>query len=370
LTLQSLSTANVDDLAPGEYFRARYEITFPEGVTPAATFTVTFPTASTSKIRILNSTITLGSSITTASSTVVVSDTNADAINDRVVITLGDVSNTFDNIQTSGDKILVYVTGLVANSTSRTASVILKGTLAYHANRQLVKDFLVDIVEPTNTLTMAGSTTNVDGGDVLTFTITVAPQATTNSPSYGMVITNTLPAEYTLVAGQTTVTGIAASKFTLVSGNSTGQTSVVLNVPVYEVSESPIVISVKITVSNLIAPGVVITNPVSVVYYSADEIATAKAYSLSANVKTTMSSPAVSGTINYSSLTETVKTQYSTSVDDLALGEELNFLVTYRFPEGSTSTSQLRFTVPQTTGSYLEMFSCTITSIGSSLSYK
>ncbi len=369
LTLQALSTANVDDLAPGEYFRALYTITFPEGVTPASTFTVNFPTATGTKMRVLNSTVTLGSSITSASSTVVVSDTNADSISDRVVVTFGDVTNNFDNVQNAGDRILVYVTGIVMNTDTRNAGVILKGTLNYHTNRQLVVNFLTDIVEPANTLTITGTPTSGDGGDTLTFTITISPTATTNSPSYGMVITNFLPAEYTLIAGQTTVTGIASNKFTLTSGNSTGQTSIGLTVPVYDVTEAPIVILYKVLLSNTITPNTQITNAVSGIYYSADEVATAKSYSLAGNVRITTATPSVSISLPFTSLTETARTQYSTTVDDLALGEDLNFLATYRFTEGTTPNTQLKFQVNQTDGSYLEMFSCTIAFIGSSLSY-
>lgn len=154
----------VPDLAIGETIDFTLTIIVPEGVTTNAVVTDQLPIGP-GYMEVLSATVdTIGGSITntTLPGTPVISDSNTDTINDRVVFDFGDITNQPDGVVDAGDQITMTVTARLLDNPGNMAIDTLTNnvTFTYGTGGPLTDDADVEVVEPNLGLAKSFGTVN------------------------------------------------------------------------------------------------------------------------------------------------------------------------------------------------------------------
>lgn len=129
-------------------------------------------------------------------------DTNGDGVNDRIVFNMGTIINTADaNGIGAADQFVVAIVARVLNTLPDTTPVNFDGdTLSNLAQitatglpTPLTASVDVEIVEPDLVIMKDTNTTSVDGGDTVTFTMTVDHTAASTSNAFDVSLGDLLP---------------------------------------------------------------------------------------------------------------------------------------------------------------------------------
>lgn len=154
----------VPDLAIGEEIDFTLTIIVPEGVTTNAVVTDQLPTGP-GYLEMVSATVdTIGGSITNTSlpGTPVITDSNADTLNDRVVFDFGDITNQPDGVVDAGDQITMTVTARLVDNPGNMAIDTLTNnvTFTYGTGGPQTDSADVEVVEPNLGLAKSFGTVN------------------------------------------------------------------------------------------------------------------------------------------------------------------------------------------------------------------
>lgn len=214
-------------LSPGETIMYVITLSIPAGQTPSLVISTTL---SPSTMQILNSTIYIGSNVNstkmnTGSSAAQVNaatgypgtvtfDMGQVLVSDSSVINLSPSSNA----AAMGVQMVIFMapaapsaTNVQGNTLSLSTSLTGNGTTISSNSTSWT------IVEPTLKITSSNTPVNVQGGDVITFTLTIGHTASSQADALGLSITSALLPNFLVVPGTVATTGASA---VITSGNS------------------------------------------------------------------------------------------------------------------------------------------------------
>jgi uncharacterized repeat protein (TIGR01451 family)/fimbrial isopeptide formation D2 family protein len=237
----------------------------------------------------------------------------------------GTITNRGDNDRDAGDTIVIEVQGRVAPTATAGSTLTNVGkaeTFGAVGNKPglvtVTDDAKVDVVRPDLVIDKVANKAVIDGGDVVTYTITLRHDAGSTSAAYGVNLADTLPAGVTLIAGTATASFGTVSE----AGGNIGWTA-----PQYLLGAQPVTITYQARAAANVVDGQVLTNTAQVTYSSAP-----------ANGATvTEQDPA---TVTVDLVNAVVKTLEGTSLattagSQVGIGEEVSFLVTATLGEGA-----------------------------------
>jgi len=147
------------------------------------------------------------------------SDTNGDGVDDQFAFDFGTIVNAADAGMNPGpeDQLVVTITARVLNTLPDMSQVnfsgdVLTNTAELTADGGMGPIIMTDsadieIVEPELNILKDASPLFVDGGDTVTFTMTVDHTAASTSDAYDVAITDTLPAGLTYVGNINVLSG-------------------------------------------------------------------------------------------------------------------------------------------------------------------
>jgi len=210
-TGKSQHTAGIDDLAIGEVVTFHIVITFPEGTTPAILTDTMLNFATDDEVlRVLSSEVlAFGSNVSATGDNPGASGTHtdlyfSDGINDTVEFDFGTVTNTPDGVVDGGDCITVEVVARVEDVPENTDGDLLTSPATLDYDTGTLSDAVdVEIVEPDiaidkSVASSTGSTSDLDGTALLTYTIRLTNTGT--SPAYDVVITTAVESGISVTA--------------------------------------------------------------------------------------------------------------------------------------------------------------------------
>ncbi|MCU0962308.1 MAG: isopeptide-forming domain-containing fimbrial protein, partial [Pirellulaceae bacterium] len=151
----------------------------------------------------------------------VLTDTNGDGVIDRVVLNLGTIVNAADVLPNpnADDQMVVGITARVLNllpappaapgTEANQDGMLLTNTATVTATGvgPLVDIAQVEVVEPDLNVTKDAAPPVVDGGDTVTFTMTVNHTAASTADAFDVAITDVLPAGLTYAGNVIPITG-------------------------------------------------------------------------------------------------------------------------------------------------------------------
>ncbi|MCO6455211.1 MAG: isopeptide-forming domain-containing fimbrial protein, partial [Pirellulaceae bacterium] len=224
-TLQGQFDMTLTDLTIGETVTYGLIVGLPDGTFPNVVVTDNLPSLSNSQgvlefvsasLVFVGADITAGGGGPLMLPAPVLTDTNGDGVADRIEFNLGTVMNMPDaNGISEDDQFVVSVVARVLNTLPDATPVNFSGdTLTNQASVDATglpvpfEDSVdVEIVEPLLTITKDTSTTLVDGGDTVTFTMTVAHAPASTSTAFDVAISDVLPAGMTYAGNVTVLSG-------------------------------------------------------------------------------------------------------------------------------------------------------------------
>lgn len=216
----------VPDLAIGEEIDFTLTIIVPEGVTTNAVVTDQLPTGP-GYLELISATVdSTGTSITntTLPGTPVISDSNADTLNDRVVFDFGDITNQPDGVVDAGDQITMTVTARLVDNPGNMAIDTLTNnvTFTYGTGGPLTDSADVEVVEPNLGLAKSFGTVN---DYVVPITLTMNNTGGSAS-AYDLVVEDIFDTNIWDAGGFSAVTIPVGFVMTTVAGPGPNQTTV------------------------------------------------------------------------------------------------------------------------------------------------
>lgn len=210
------------DLVIGELVTFSIAVVLPEG-TNTLTITDQLPFA-TGKLEYVSASVnSVGSQITASAPTIVATDTNADSLSDRVVLTFGSVVNNPDGISNASDIVEAYVVARVVDIAANTAATLLTNTSTINVSgTSIASSADVEIVEPQLVINKATTVATEIPGNVVPYTVTVQHAAGSTASAFDINIADLVSdPNLRLVPGSVTT-----SRGTIVSGNGATDTTV------------------------------------------------------------------------------------------------------------------------------------------------
>ncbi|BDG73590.1 beta strand repeat-containing protein [Roseomonas fluvialis] len=340
------------DLAIGEIVTYRITLTLPEAVTNTVTFTDLLPVlggpaGANGVFQYLNAGITrVGANITGLPLVVtpVVSDRDNDGVLDTVTFSLGTLTNTPDDDSDADDQIEFFVTARVRDAAANFAgnAPINQATVTYEADGITVTQSAsarVDIVEPTIVIDKLSSDSSGDGGDVVSYVVGIAIQDPNAGPAYDVVITDNVPVGINIDAATLAFVGVPPIGSTIAYDATTRVITV--TVPVLLFEDAPVIFGYNTVVANTVRPDEVLTNVAEVVYDShpGDVPTEFQREYLPVRDSTTFTvdRPVMSKRVIDTDIPTTQFDQQQPTIQDVAIGETVTYLVTLRMPEVTTN---------------------------------
>ncbi len=349
-TVDGQLRAGVDDLAIGETATFNITATIPFGTTTPVVINDTLPYTNGVMAYQSAQLISVGDNLVADNNppTITVSDAQlGDGINDTVSFDFGEVVNdpaTFDEDTDpqSDIQIVVEVVGLIldlsanANSDELTNTALLSfGGLDASANAE------VDVVEPSLTLDKTGDINTGQGGDVVTFTLTLGHDGTSNADAHDAVLIDNLPTGMQLVPDSLSQTsGPPAGTLSETANGidvrwdrlALGQTAVV---------------SFQAALTIDVVSGETVTNTSDLDWTSMPgSPVEERSYATDANHGVMITEPGVTKVVASSSNADTASDQFGAGVPDLTIGEEVTYTVTVELPKGTSRNVQVVDTLP------------------------
>ncbi|MGV6852310.1 MAG: hypothetical protein ACWA5R_09075 [bacterium] len=365
-----------EDLTIGEEVTYQMTTTFSEGTTPGSVFTDQLPTG-TSALRIVSSRIvsiganlTLGSGHVAGDAADVLSDTNADTLDDNLVWNLGNILNTPDGVSDANDQIVFEVVARVADlpiNQNGVANQVNTATLTQSGGgAPITGTAIVDLVAPVlnvNKTVITPASGLVDAGDTVTVRLTITHTAASGADAFNLDLDDTLPSPGTSWVNDATVAGTCGAGV-----DSSGEPVINFTVATLALGSS-CTIEYDVVVDNVVNPGTTYTNSVSMAYDSisagvvgADNRQLTDSDTASVTVIAPTLVKVVAGTNN----PDTGSANYNASLDDLNVGEQVTYTLSVVFPEGVTTGAVVIDDMPTTNG-VIEVLSASVTSLGGQL---
>ncbi len=252
----------------------------------------------------------------------------------------GDIINTPDNVVNAGDQIVVRVTAIAADVLGNApgTDLVNTGVLRFTASGQdvtITDTATAEMVGPAFGLTKVADVEFVEGNDIVTYTVTLAPlSSNTAGPVFDAVLSDPLlPGFLTLVAGSATLlTGPAGGATISEAGG-----VITVTAPVIMPGET-IVLTYQALVSPTVITGTTLPNTVTGnadSYPGTNQPDVQRPYTLSATESVQVPGPGVAKTVSEvdTSLPETGSDRFDSARPDLAIGEEVTYRIVVVLPE-------------------------------------
>lgn len=317
----------------GELVTFTANITLPQGTTQNSSYVVSLPAANgAGKMSPLSATIrympSTASSLLTNGSTVTGTDTNNDQIPDTVTFNFGTIVNSPHTKGDPLDLIIIDVVAVVDNDPTTTPGQHITSTFqftyladTFHTQTQTVT---LQLIAPQLQIAKAVTpTAAVQGGDVLSYTVTVShiPVAST-APAFHIEVTDALSEQLALVPGS-----ISTTRGTATAVNNT----VVVDLALLPMDGIPIVITYTATMTahGLLNGYVNNTASVSYVTSALNDLNSNYVRQLSASslIKFHTNAPTFSFSLNSTTISQTTGNQ-------VAIGEAISLLAIINIPPG------------------------------------
>ena len=240
--------AALTDLLISEEVTFSIIATLPEG-TSSLIITDQLPTGAAGVIEFVSFSVnSVGASLTAGTPTNVVSSTDADGLNDRVVLDFGSVVNTADGVVNAGDEIEVLVIGRIVDVPANANGDTLTNTATIDfGTGQTIATADVEIIEPVLQIDKTGNPATAPGGSTVDYTLVVTHAAGSTSDAFAAVVTDLLAdPNLTLVPGT-----VATSSGTVTTGNGAADTTVAVDIGDFARGETT-----TITFTGLVNPGI------------------------------------------------------------------------------------------------------------------
>ncbi len=285
-----------------------------------------------------------------------------------------DILNLPDNVLNDGDRIVVRLTAVVPDVAGNVAGTVLENdaALGFRAGGQavsIVDSASAEVVEPAFAATKTANAEVVQGGDIVTYTVTLAPRTSNFAgPAFDVVLTDDLlPGALTLIAGSirpvTTPTGGAT--FSDAGG------VVRVTLPVLLAGET-LSFTYQARVADTVVAGAVLPNTVDVAGDShPGNVPDQREFDLTASDSVRVAGLGIVKTVAAAdtSLTETGADRFDPTRPDLAIGEVVTYRITVTFPEAVSADVILRDFLPgaRSSDGLFEVLSAAIVRVGANL---
>ena len=362
----------------GEQITYEFTVTFAEGLTGNTVVTDQLPRAGTdgaafevvsSQITFIGANLSAVPALPAVGTPGVASDTDGDSVNDRVIWTLGDVTNTPDGVVDAQDTIVFEVVARVVDApvnvgllTGQDTNVLNTATVQ-HTGGTISGTVGIDLVEPQLTVSKANNAAGLlDAGDTFTVTLTVSHTAQSLADAHQITLTDTLPSPGLTWVGDGTVGGTCGATV-----NSSGAPVITFAFPSLSLGSS-CTITYQVAVSADAEPDTTYSNSVSGSYNSLAD-GTGRAGTMGpAQSSFSTAAPAIAKTVSATSLPETGSSAHNPANPDLAIGETVTYTVTVTLPEGQINGVVITDVAPATAAGVIELQSAIVTAQGANLS--
>ncbi|MBK8034654.1 MAG: isopeptide-forming domain-containing fimbrial protein [Chloroflexi bacterium] len=251
------------------------------------------------------------------------------------------IANTADGISNAADQIVVEVVARVSNIAANVTGDLLtnRARLTYDGGNTLDASADADVVEPNlNIDKTASPSTNLNAGDVITYTLVITHTAASRADAFDLRISDTIPAGLTYVAGSlTNSAGVAGTL------DASGAPTLVITWDTIPLTGSS-TITYQVTVNNGITHAQSLTNTANLGYSSLDDGTpdtndpNERTYTDSdpATVTTNLAPLSFTKSVIDSSGAYTGAGQHGAALPDLTIGETVTYELRARLQEGTT----------------------------------
>jgi uncharacterized repeat protein (TIGR01451 family)/fimbrial isopeptide formation D2 family protein len=249
-----------------------------------------------------------------------------------MTLNLGNVVNAADNITDANDDLVVWVIARAADlpvNVGTTGTDLVNTAVFDWGGGTLTDTETVEIVEPQLDITITASpSTDLDAGDVVTYTITVTHLGTSTADALDVVIANLIPADMTYLGNLAAVTGPLPT----VSGTNPNINFTWDTIPL----GSTYTFTFQAVLDNTVSPAQTLTNTATLTWNTLDDDndPNERNYTDSAQVSVSTRTPALDKTIIATSLAETGTAQHVAGDTDLNIGETVTYQIVITMPEG------------------------------------
>jgi fimbrial isopeptide formation D2 family protein/uncharacterized repeat protein (TIGR01451 family) len=303
-----------------------------------------------------------------------------------------DVYNRPDNQVTDADRVKVRLTAFVPNVPENVAGQIVTNTgiveykEAAAVNKTKVESSVnAEIVEPIFDLKKETTTSIVERGDQVIYTVTLKnaavasaapgssnPQGVFSAPAFDVTIDDgLLPGKLTLVPGTAQIVWAGTTATASVSEVDVGGNKVVRITSAEIMPGKQIQFQYTAVVSASVEAGTNLVNTVTLEGDSHPMTPTPpdqRLYSLSATETVTVKSPTLSKTVAATSIEGTDRSFHDANLVDLAIGEVVTYRITVTAPEAVTTNFKVIDTLPFASQVGFKAVEASMESIGSNLS--
>lgn len=147
-----------------------------------------------------------------------------------------DIENPLDGFVDAGDMISLSIVSVIADVPENQNHVVLSNNATLRsADASFFESLPIRIAVPDLTIATSVSIPHPEytqAGDVLTYTVVVSHTANSSAPAYVVNITDALSPYHTVVIGS-----VITSNGTVIQGNTNGDTSVLVLVPVFDLGD-------------------------------------------------------------------------------------------------------------------------------------
>ena len=215
------------DVAIGELVTYAISVVLPEG-TNTLVVTDQFPIAPGILEFVSASVNSVGAQLSIGAPTIVVSNTNADGFNDRLVVNFGSVVNTPDGVSNSNDIVEVFVVARVVDVTGNSnATVLVNSATIDVSGVSSVVSAEIEIVEPQLLIDKVATVSTERPGNIVPYTVAIQHTPGSTSSAFDIAIADLLAdPNLDLVPGSVTT-----NRGLVTSGNGAGDTTVGISLP-------------------------------------------------------------------------------------------------------------------------------------------
>ncbi|GAA0416526.1 hypothetical protein GCM10009133_26250 [Cocleimonas flava] len=380
-----------EDVTIGERVTYRFTATIPEGESNSVIITDQLPNTGVVLRKISSRIVSIGSNLGLTASAGDVGDdcslanacdSNNDGEPDLAEWNLGTIVNTPDGSNDTNDEIVFGVVAVVTDATVNTGTdddVVNTAVISFGSGQMVSGSVAIDIVEPKLSIskqaTPAASPFIVDAGDVVTFEIEVSHDADSNADAFNIQLIDTLANDGSTTVMQWNGDGNIGGTCigTVVDSSASGAFpfNVIFDVPTLDTATGSCTITYEVLVDTLATPGQTLQNSVALEYDSTPVFVATETRSSTDNATADVivSAPSMMvKEVTASSLSDTGQSQHGANLQDLAIGEEVTYTISLKFPEGTTKNVILTDVMPSGTDGVIEMAGPPIVTLGNKVS--
>jgi len=360
-TGSSMFDTTLPDLTIGEKLTYRMVLTLPQGQTQNVSITDLLPAGLTP----LEARVVSVGSLTAGTPAIGISG-------QTVTVNFGNVTNSTGATIGAEDRITIEVDARVKDLPGLVAGD--KFTNAARANFTIGSrtDFLTaaasaEVVEAKLAIDKTVTPSPVTLGETFTYSVMLSHLTGSSAPAYKVVVQDLLTdPNLQLVSGT-----VSASAGTISKGNAAGDTAVKIDLSRLMLGEVVNISfqakSISLPSSPGIAPNTASYNHVSTPDLLATEFIRSGSGSDSANVQIVR--PSLVKTVDSTSVAETGKSFFDTTLDDLVIGEKVTYRLKITMTDALTPTMKVTDYLPFASTGGFEAISASVDRIGSNLNY-